>query len=560
MASQDNSFVVSIGPQNKQRYVTLYPNDFETKSSLFSFIENQQVWVTNFIKGYTLEFETEKEDETGSYFLKVKYNCAEVLNKDQSNKGVMAYKVRLVNDSSGKVEAENIYLVDPLTATGRENFYSMLNYISEYNDQICYDPSKSKIADIGSKKLHHYNYNKSTATMIAENQKNIISNLNNAIRNVGELVANLTKSKRVKKVNAKTIIKSALNNSYDYKDYSIRSNLSYDLDDYNSLYAMLYISKKNLRQNIEKSNNYAANIRSNIEKLKKEYEPEIPQWILEYEAEKNINLSVNAKTNEILRSIDLQLSHTLNVLNGLLSRPQMCFNPSKSFLLNKYNNQLFLNLYLPFIDTERRMFKNFRDVISSPLFETSKIFEILILVKYIEALEDAGYVSTGIEFKDLEGTDLINKVEFIFHKGSKKILLTYNQKASKITNQNDGLIYIKVKHNTPDFSLAVVDENDKVTYLMVADAKCRPFDDIILFPEDGNEGHNTLLDYQMFRYAINTNYLKAKAVDDLVFVCPEEDEERKHVDDVYGVTFVNTSLANKFDAFYRFLLEILMRE
>ncbi len=263
--------------------------------------------------------------------------------------------------------------------------------------------------------------------------------------------------------------------------------------------------------------------------------------------------NLNDKLNQIDVKKDLRRTHKINNIKSLDKEIKTLDNE-----VNKY--QVWYNAYNKFMQTITRYLSldivretNIKDInynevtndkdlsfirelINLLTFKTSKIslpqnfyyeekkssllFETYGLIIIYDVLTSLGYITNDLNFRG----DILSDSKYVFEKGNKKVILTYDHYCSYYKNASVGeIVSINSHHNKPDYTLTFY-ENDKVKNIVIIEMKYRSLERIFANEENDTKIDQTINDYYQLAYFDNINKNPLRIVNNVVLIYPSLNE------------------------------------
>ncbi len=512
MDSQDNIVLKTIrGKSTKEFFIKI--SDSITKKLLFSIFEFEDAIIKNNSQNHIIFIENIEEGGE----IKLLYGEEVQINYNDHPFPTMEYRIRIHNIVTNK---SNLYLyrIAHLSSTTDAQYKTMVTSIGQYDENLLYEQDAKYLS---GKRIYCSGY-RSLQTMIAI----LIDNhslINNSLNSI--LINPLLKDKRIvnkslilEKQSSRSIIKnekSAKPNTY----YSTRIVQHSDFELNRYLIYMLIFSKLKLE---DLKNNCERNIKKNKKKLEN---------ILKMASADSANRKNHTKYQiEMLDKRTKQLNTFLKYYNVFLFNINKILT-SQTFAniepSSKRDNSIvfypqYLNierqLYLPLFQSSAFSFSNtYGSILSSPIKQTSKLFEAYCLLSLDAAIIELGFTNNT---EEIDYEHIVKK--FVRDEYEIELMYEINAKDVSVANKDD-IYYINrdTNHISPDFFLVLKKEKFPICF-MIFDAKCRKVESV---NKDIIEGkyEDTIRNYLSLRYATDDNlFFSPKTVNSLWLLLPED--------------------------------------
>lgn len=513
MDSRDNFILTTTRFDSKRDFSIAIPTNVN-KSLLFSVLESDDVKITN--NSYNHDIFIEDIENGGE--IQLSYGQTADINDSDHPYPAMEYRIRIFNKTTGK---SNLYLykISHLSSTTDTQYKTMVASIGQYDENLLYEQDAKYLS---GKRIYNSGY-RSLQTLISiinDNSGFINYSLNMILNN--PLLKDkriVSKSPSLKRQSARSLIKnerSISDNSFyssqiiQYADFGLNKYLIY----------MLRFSKIRLGE-------LKKNCKSDLVRLQERLNTII----------KNSNPDPNKRKKHTAYQIDN--------CNRRIERIRTFLDNSKNFLYNIdkiFESDVFkgieasskreqgivyqhhyLNierqLYLPLFQGFAFSFANtYGSILSTPIKQTSKLFEAYCLLSLDAAISELGFADIT---EELDYDHIIKK----FVRDNYEIELMYEIDAKDVSIVNKGDIYYinsETRHISPDFYLILKRDNFPICFI-VFDAKCRKVEAV---NKDIVEGkyEKTIRDYLSLRYSSDENpFFLPKIVDTLWFLMPDND-------------------------------------
>ena len=484
-----------------------------TKSILFSINEYNDAELTNNSINYDVYVENIEEGG------EIKLSCGEsaLLNCADHPYPAMEYRIRIFKKETNK---SNLYLykINHSSSTSDSQYKAMISAIGEYDENLLYEQD---VKYLGGRRLYNSGYrNLQTLIALISNNSRLINGSLNSIYNNP-----LLKDKRVVvktqtpgRQTSKSIIKNVRTSKKDvyysaqmiqYSDFALNRYLLYLLR-----FSQIRLKelKKNCENELVKTNARLQKILDNISddpaKRKKHTVYQIDVF----------NRRIDRLNTFLGRSDELLFNIGRILTSDTFKGVEPSSKRNKSIIYHPHYLNIERQLYLPLFQGYAFSFANtYGLILSSPIKQTSKLFEAYCLLTLDTAITELGFesITDGFDY------DHIVK-KFIRDEYEIELMYEIDAKDVSIANKDD-VYYIQsdTRHISPDFYL-ILKNKGYPTCFIIFDAKCRKAEYVQRDIVNGKY-ENTVRDYLSLRYSTDDNpFFLPKIVDTLWLLVPED--------------------------------------
>lgn len=514
MDSQDNFILTTTNFNNIKNDFLIQIPDKPNKSILFSVNEYESAEITNNSEKYVIFIENLEDGGE----IKLSRGEKAIINDFDHPFPTMEYRIRIFNNSTGKSDLY-LYKITHTKSTNDSQYKEMVAAIGRYDENLLYEKD--------AKFLSGKRINNSAHSFLYTLFGSIILNKNLILNSLNSIYINpLLKDKRImiktnifKRQTAHSIMKNARSPREDiiysskmiqYSDFGLNEYFVY----------MLILSENQLEELVK-------NASSELTKAKEKLERILVNSSSDPSKRKkhtNYQIDVLNKRITILNNF-LESSKTILIkIDRILSSDYFkSVVPSSkrdsSIVYHAHYRNIEGRLYLPLLQGYAFNFmNNYNSILTSPIKQTSKLFEAYCLLTIDAAISELGFEAIDEE---------IDYEHFVKHfvRDDYEFELYYSIDAKDVSVVKENEIYSLsngARHISPDFFLILKKDNAPMCFL-VFDAKCRKakyvHDDI-----ESGEYEKTIRDYLSLRYSVDDNpFFLPKIVDSLWLLFPQDD-------------------------------------
>lgn len=514
MDSQDN-IILTINKGKGVENSIIYIQNNIHKNVLFSIYESDDAKIKNNSLNHIIFIENIEEGGE----IQLLYGEEVCINYNDHPYPPMEYRISIYNKNTNKSNSY-LYKIVHLSSTTDMQYKTMVTSIGEYDENLLYEQD---VKSLSGKRIYSAGYRslQTVISILIDNRAFINNSLNSIFTN--PLLKDkrvVAKSSSIKKQSARSIVKNERSSKPDtYYSTQVIQYSDFDLNRY--LLYMLRFSKINL------------------EKLQEICEKEL----------KNNNGKLDNITQKASVNLEKRKQHTnyqIDVLNKRIKRLNAFLECSKGFLFNIHKiltSKKFSNVepsskrdnsiifYPQYLNIERQLFlplfqgyafsfaNTYGSILSSPIKQTSKLFEAYCLLSLDAAITELGFINLT---EEIDYEHIVKK--FVCGKYEIELMYEINAKDVSLVHKDD-VYYINkdTRHISPDFYLILKKEGYPICF-MIFDAKCRKAEFV---NKDIIEGkyENTIRDYLSLRYATDENpFFLPKVVDSLWLLLPNDEK------------------------------------
>ncbi len=515
MDLQDN-FIVTAKRFNTKKDFIIEISEEITKNVLFSINEYDDAEITNNSKNYDIFVENIDDGEE----TRLSYGQKYALNDSDHPLPSMEYRIRILNK---KTNASKLYLykIVHTFSTSETQYKTMIFAIGQYDENLLYEQDVKYLSGRRIYRSSYRSFHALITTIFKDSY--IINNLLNTIQNNPILKDKkiVVKNSKLKKQSLRSIMKNARSTSSDvnyssqmiqYSDFALNKYLVYMLR-----FSQIKLEdlRKKCGEELSKTKGRLSNILNNasINPSKRKKHTNYQIETLEKRI-KRLNDFINC-SKEILFTI----KKMLNSNNFKDVEPSS--KRDYSIVYYPQYSSIERHLYLPLFQGFAFSFANdYGSILSSPIKQTSKLFEAYCLLSIDAAITEMGFNNIS---NDIDYDHIVKR----FVKDDFEIELMYEINAKDVSIVNKDEVYFissGTKHISPDFYL-ILKRNDIPQCFLVFDSKCRKtsylYDDIV-----NGKYNDTIRDYLSLRYSTDNNpFNYPKIVDSLWLLLPEDNAE-----------------------------------
>lgn len=515
MDSLDNIELIIINEKTTNISQIPIPNSIN-RNILFCIREYNTAKIKNNSENYNIYIENLDEGEE----IKLSHGEEALINNNDHPYPPMEYRLKVENKTTGKISLY-LYKIEHTNSTSDFQYKEMISAIGEYDENLLYD---SDAKYISGKRIYNSTHKSFFACLdlLSKSKEQILNSLNIISNNpVHKDVKELVKTNIEKKQSSRSIIRNAraINERTIYSS-KLEKNADFGLNQY--LVFMVKFSEIQLIELENKAKNELNKTKEKLDKLIKNIDPNPKK------RKKHTNYQIE-KLNKKVEFFDTFVKDSSLILGFIKKILNLdCFKRIK-YSSKRYSG---ISYYLPYLTIERKLFlplfqtygfdfaSNFNTILSSPIKQTSKLFEAYCLVILDSAIKELGFES----IKDEIDYDHIIKR---FTRDDYEVEIIYEISAKDVSIASEGDVYYinsNTKHVSPDFSLILKKNNIPICFILF-DAKCRKIkrvhQDIV-----EKKYEETIREYLSLRYSTNENpFLFPKIVDSLWLLMPEDGDD-----------------------------------